>query len=455
MIRLSSERLVFAIILICYLVVGALFALQTPAWQAPDEPAHYNYVAQVAMAGCCPQIEVGDWQQDYQSELTRVKFAPDNLDRLDTIQYEDHQPPLYYLLASLVYKFSKGSLIALRLFSMLLGAVVMGMAYVIGKRVFPDRPQIALAVMLLVGFIPQHMAMLTAVNNDALAELLIALSLYATIRYLQADNIKIWQLALLVGIGLITKTTTYFLVGIVPLAIFLRWRQDGGTWRDLLKMATIFAVITGVFALAWWGRNMTVYGFPDFLGLRAHDKVVVGQLRRVEYIAQHGADTYFREALRITFNSFWGQFGWMAVPLDNVFGGWIYRGFTLLMLVGFSGLLVGRFSRQSDEPINPDNRIPQRNVWIILVWIILVLTLILAVLAFIYYNTEFLQFQGRYLFPGLIPFALIVVYGVDAWRRILFGRWQMSACLTPALIFLLVPLDVYLLLRVIVPTLSF
>ena len=43
---------------------------------------------------------------------------------LPTIQYEDHQPPLYYLLASLVFQLTNGSLIALRLFSVLIGAGV-------------------------------------------------------------------------------------------------------------------------------------------------------------------------------------------------------------------------------------------------------------------------------------------------------------------------------------------
>ena len=33
----------FCVLLIgAYLIAGLLFAIQTPAWQAPDEPAHYN-----------------------------------------------------------------------------------------------------------------------------------------------------------------------------------------------------------------------------------------------------------------------------------------------------------------------------------------------------------------------------------------------------------------------------
>ncbi|MDI6834774.1 MAG: MarR family winged helix-turn-helix transcriptional regulator, partial [Rhizobiaceae bacterium] len=31
-----------------YLALASLYAIRTPAWQAPDEPAHYNYIRQIA-----------------------------------------------------------------------------------------------------------------------------------------------------------------------------------------------------------------------------------------------------------------------------------------------------------------------------------------------------------------------------------------------------------------------
>ena len=39
------------LILIAYLIVGAVYAIRTPDWQAPDEPAHYNYAAQISANG--------------------------------------------------------------------------------------------------------------------------------------------------------------------------------------------------------------------------------------------------------------------------------------------------------------------------------------------------------------------------------------------------------------------
>ena len=107
MTGISIEKTLFTLILLGYLFAGALYAIYTPAWQAPDEPAHFNYVRQVAQDGCCPQIEPGDWNSDYLAQLTSTRFAAEHLDQLDAIQYEDHHPPLYYLLASLVFKLQR------------------------------------------------------------------------------------------------------------------------------------------------------------------------------------------------------------------------------------------------------------------------------------------------------------------------------------------------------------
>jgi hypothetical protein len=162
----------FFLLLICllYLVVAALFAVYTPAWQAPDEPAHYNYVRQVAENGCCPVIEIGDWNLAYQGELTSGHFAPELLGDLDALQYEDHQPPLYYLLASVMFKLTHASLTGLRLFSVFISLGVVLSTYGVGRAMYPERPWIGLGAAALVAFVPQHVTMMAAVNNDGLGD---------------------------------------------------------------------------------------------------------------------------------------------------------------------------------------------------------------------------------------------------------------------------------------------
>ena len=441
------EKRLSLTIMLGYWIASALYAIYTPAWQMPDEPAHYNYIRQLAEAGCCPLIETGDWSSEYLAQLTGGRFAPELLGELESIQYEDHHPPLYYLLASLVYRLTNGDLISLRLFSVALGAGLVLLSYLISRRLLPAQPQVALGVMALVAFLPQHLHMLSAVNNDALAELLVGLVLLWLLTYLDHGHAPIWQLGLLVGLALLTKITIYFLALLAPLAIWLRWRNSGEASSRLLRSLAAFFLIAGLIGGVWWLRNISVYGFPDFLGLAAHDRVVADQPRTADYISEHGGHVYLTQMLGTTFKSFWGQFGWMALPLDQVLGGWIYRGFGLLALAGVSGALLAIAKREPEDG-NVANASAEG-------WLLLLITLLIVLLQFGYYNLEFQQWQGRYLFPALIPIALVLVYGVDDWRARLLRRWDSTRWLTPLALSSLFFLDLYLLARVIVPGLSY
>lgn len=487
-------RMPLIVLLIVYGVVASLFAILTPAWQAPDEPAHYNYARQLAeRRRCCPVIAPGDWDQAYLSQLTSARFAPDLLADLPRIQYEDHQPPLYYQMVSLVYGWTEGSLIAMRLFSVLLGLGVVWCAYAMGRELLPDRPGVALGAAALVALLPQHVAMLSAVNNDSLTELLIGLTLLLTARHLLGtltqhrrllvallvisllgvslllighripswvgaaflgllavgavpgilphDEARAnWLLGMLLGLIFATKITGYPLALVVALAVFFRWRleQPRPHWRVLARRLAWVAIPALVLGGLWWLRNISTYGFPDFLGLGAHDQVVADQMRTAARIAEIGFSAYFIEALRTTYYSFWGQFGWMALPLQ----GWMYTLLSVLPLAALGGLVI-------EARLPADPRQPQRRA----LWWLLGLTILLNVLAFLYYNLEFLQLQGRYLFPALIPLSLFVALGLDGWRRWLLPRAAWAQWLPPALIGLLALLDVYLILRVIRPLL--
>ncbi|GAB4420760.1 MAG: hypothetical protein Kow00106_17410 [Anaerolineae bacterium] len=407
------EGAILLAIVVVYLTFAGLYAIRTPDWQAPDEPAHYNYVRQIAEEGHLPVIAPGDWQQEYQEQLKSSRFAPELLDRLDTIQYEDHQPPLYYLLLASVYALSDGDLLALRLVSVLLGAGVVIAAWAALRAAIPGHPALALSGAGFIAFLPQHLSILASVNNDALAELIVALTLWAAIGYLRgAPRSHPALLGALVGAALITKTTIYFLAGIAVLAVLLRGRRAHWPRRVFavhLVAASLPALLIGG---AWWARNLHVYGGTDILGLQRHDAVTVGQMRTDEYIeVVLGGDErqYLENLLRTTFHSFWGQFGWMAVPLP----GTIYRALEGITL----GLLAGAalFARQQGWPRALDG--PERDTLLLFA-----VTVVLVVAAFALYNLDFVQFQGRYLYPALVPLAFVVGAGLCGWAGIIGGR---------------------------------
>lgn len=418
----------FTLILLAYLIIGGIYASLTPAWQAPDEPAHYNYVHFVASQGGFPELVQGCYDEAYLTELKSRRFPPEL--SVGPICYEFHQPPLYYSLASPIFTLSHGSLLALRLFSLLLGGGVVALAFFVGQTIFPDRAEVSLGVMALVAFTPMHLAMVASANNDALAELILAALLLLLTRRLVAptppSNRADLLLGLLLGLGLITKTTVYIAIPLA--AVTLWWAAPRRSWSGLGRRALLVFGLALLLALPWYLRNAALYGQFDWLGLRRHDEVVIGQLRTADFLAEVGWKRYLQSLFSTTFHSFWGQFGWMAVPMD----GRTYLLLGLLTLVALGGL-VGfgyfLFSSQPELRYNLPTG-PRRALGL------LALTIILTTLGYLWYNLTFVQFQGRYLFPALIPLGLFFALGLaeavsPRWR------WWLAGGLTLVLTWLM------------------
>jgi 4-amino-4-deoxy-L-arabinose transferase-like glycosyltransferase len=408
-------QLALAIIVSGYLLLGALYALNTPAWQVPDEPAHYNVIRQIAQTGRLPVLAKGDYDQAYLERLTRERFPPDL--PLDRVQYQDYQPPLYYLLATPVFLAFDGSLLALRLFTLLIGAGDLLLVFFALRELSPRRdPALALTAAGFMAFIPQHLAMTAAVNNDALAELLIAAGLFLVLR---SENIshepyafirgrwpfayKAWIFGLVLGLAFLTKVQAYVLAPVFALYIFLRWRRVRPEERaGVLRWgATVFGLGLALGAL-YWGRNFFVCGPFDVVCGSWHNQVVAGQPTTSAWIAQYGLNSTLERFFTFTFKSFWGVFGWMGVFMDER----IYFSlavFSALLLAGFLGAARGWRGLNA----------AQRDAALLLS-----LSAAVTVALYLYYNVNFVQHQGRYLFPALVP--LSAAAAVSLWQ---WGRW--------------------------------
>lgn len=401
-----TRRLILALIIVVYLILGILFALNTPAWQAPDEPAHYNYVAYVAETGSFPVLHFGDYPHGYLEQIKAAGFPPGM--PIDSIRYESHQPPLYYLLAAPVYSLTGGSLLAIRLLSVVLGLGIVLFTYGVGRRTAPRDTGVALAAASIVAFLPQHLATVSQAGNDVLAELLLAAVLFVSVGLLRQPLPPVRTrayvtLGVLLGLILITKTTAYVAVPLALGAVAWRWLQEKPPLRRSLLDALAVILPAAVIVLPWYLRDLYVYGWPDFLGLIRHERIVVGQTRTAEWIAENGWPSYWQRAAEWTFKSFAGVFGWMGVWLDSrvyyLLGAWL--------AVPVVAWLAGRVTRRGRVEVEVDEGQGR-------VYAFLGAAVLLTLLAYIYYNVTFLQHQGRYLFTALVPIAIFLALG---WRR--------------------------------------
>ncbi len=448
-------RVLLVAIVAAYTTIGVLYAALTPTWQVPDEPAHYNYVRALAEGRGFPVLEHGDYDQAYLERLKSERFPPEL--PIELVEYEDHQPPLYYLLATPVYLLFGGAVLPLRLISVTLGALLLLVVFGTVRAIFPTQPGLALVTIALIAFIPQHVAMTAGVNNDALAELVVGGTLWALVVYVGGDRERDrpWQIGLLLAVALLTKTTAYAVVVVAMVAVLVRWRRERRAWGWAVGQLAWMLVPALIVSAPWFIRNGLTYGWSDPLGLVRHNEIVEGQLRTSEYLALHGWAAYWERAWRFTFQSFWGQFGWMGVVLPAR----IYKGLTLLSTLLVAGFIVWllqrrRPSRSTNLPIYQSTNFPisQSPNSPILPLFLLALSAILTFLSFVWHNLTFVQHQGRYLFPALIPIGVAVALGLDALAGVLPQRlrsWAIAALFAG-----LAALDVYCLFRFIIPCLT-
>ena len=201
---------------------------------------------------------------------------------------------------------------------MLLGLGVVLLAYALVRRIYPERAALALGAAAFVAFLPQHLATVSQVGNDVLAELLFAAVLYILVGWVMESGARDQEsgvrgrgavgLGLLLGLVLITKTTAYIAVPLAGGVLVWRWWRERAGVRRIVVDALLIGLPALLLALPWYARDVAVYGWPDILGLTRHDQIVVGQTRTGEFLAQVGWSAYLRRGDRVHVQELLGRF---------------------------------------------------------------------------------------------------------------------------------------------------
>ncbi|HLG73437.1 MAG TPA: hypothetical protein VK009_23705 [Chloroflexota bacterium] len=386
------------VLTVAWLALALAFARATPLWQAPDEPAHYNYVVYLAQHGQLPVLQEGDYPAG------RIPIGPEVRPAdVSTFRYESHQPPLFYALGALAYKLHPTPF-ALRALSALLGAALLPVVFLIGREALPGRPWLQLGLVAFAGFVPMQLFIAGAIENDTLAELVLSLLLLGCLwRWRPA------AIGLLFGLALLTKVTIYLpAFALVAYYVWREWRasalvmtnavrhpRPGHGFLASLGMTKALGTcaegaVAAVIVCGWWFvRNGFVYGWLDALtAVQVRQAQVAGSQTQTGLFGPGQLWTF----VATSFHSFWGQFGWMSIPLPER----DYRVLIILTLACGVGWLVVTF-RKSSMGVKG-----QALLW---------LTFGGVLAGDLIYNLKFLQPQGRYLFPALAPIAVFYVCG--------------------------------------------
>jgi hypothetical protein len=445
MCRSDCKRKTLALLLALSLTRGILYSAVTPPWQAPDEPGHFQYAAFLVRYHRFPtrqdvaaeewlqtQVYVSMQESDFWARRAHT-LAPAALEK--EYRAAVGHPPLYYLLGALLLApFSRCDLVTqlhvLRLGSVLLGTLTVLVAYLTAQALFPEDASWQLAVPAFVAFLPMHTFITSSVNNDSLAELLASLVIYSLLRILKgglfiglrtgpstesilskAEGLRTalsWRrvvsLACLLASGLLTKRTTTFAIPLAALTLLLyclrakplksvppneaprctlRWLRQRCAWL-------IIASATGL--LLWTLTLHSSFSIHYFHLLLEPQRYTSAAL-----------ETYVLSFL-LTFASFWANFGWMNVPLDL---GW-YAALAVFSLLALCGL--GVFAVRVARGKETFETWQGKSLLMLLLAVLLIFAQTFGLVI-----VRGIHQQGRYLFPALIPLAVLFTLGLREW----------------------------------------
>ena len=415
---MSTERRgLLLLFLALTLVRGLIYAAIIPPWQAPDETGHFEYIWLVVNLGRLPAIEdvSPTLEQEILGSLYEWRYGdftgrplpgemPARMSDLPQSVFAQRSRPILLERPSLSYLWSAlfllpfrhqdlvSQLYVTRLSQVFLNICIVWLAYLTFRELVPSRPRLVVLMTAMVVFIPQHTFVNSAVGEGPLAETMACLVLYCWARLLRR-GFRAWEavgIALGTLIGVWTKTTAAFLIPVnVGLALWLFLRKYGRTWTR--RQTAYLCVGIAAFGISIWLWSGSPLGARTFrsIGLLFHPS-------EWTWVDERGIT--FGKALLQFYDNIWANFGWMAVSVSERW----YGAITLLSLAALVGWAASK---------------PRRSIFSWPVGFMggtaLVAWLIAAWAALLAQTEGFYQAQGRYLFPAVIPYAFLLVGGLD------------------------------------------
>ncbi|WP_395093806.1 glycosyltransferase family 39 protein [Armatimonas sp.] len=391
-------------VLIAAFVLSVSFAVNVPFDHNPDESSHRDYVRLLVEQKGLVMFVPSQGRKHLPAHVTETMRTREGMTELPEgapSRDETHQPPLYYLLAALVFAATGGgSLLALRLVALPFQLATLWVAWKAGKELFPQRPELAPALAAFVAFLPTQAQLGGAISNDAPTHFFCALIVWRLARFF-APHIPpphrayAWRegtlLGLFFGLGLLTKLTVLQLYPVLLLVCL---------WRRLPFTVLLLPVLIGLLIAApWLVRNQMLYG--DLLAQTIYK--ATGPNFSPSEISQISGWTpadYLRNTGLRSFVSFWCFLDprLPTVPLARFIGSPVLLLLTLaLALTPLFGLYKASKEKVNEPAFGFATLVP-----------------LCLVPFFTKFLSEVFQAQGRYFLPSLLAVALVCVGGYAA-----------------------------------------
>lgn len=404
-----------------FAVLGTIYSVVTPVFEASDEFLHYPLVEHLASGGSLPVQQPGVhtlWDQEgsqpplYYALSAGLTFWIDTRD-LDEVFWRNPHGKLGIPLdpdnKNIVIHTSAehwpwaGTVLAvhlIRLFSVVLGTASVLLVYQVVRAIWPDRRWIALLAMALTAFNPMFLFITGSVNNDNLAVLLGTWTLLLVVRTVN-DGItprRTAILAVVVALGTLTKVSGVTLVPLVGLALLIHgWRT--GRWKESLVAGIVIGLVWTSLAGWWYLRNLRLYG--ELFGTRTmvqvagprEAPVTLWQLRREWYGF---------------WVAYWALFGGVNILADPI----AYRFLAVVSWLAVAGLVWWTF------------QVIRRKTWRdLLLPGLLVLQIGITFAALVSWTLQTYGSQGRLMFPVIGALSALMALGLlnalpDRWRSV-------------------------------------
>lgn len=406
----TYERLWISLILAIFVFLAIGFSLG-PLFEGPDEAAHYNFVRYVQANHNLPDAAADSYGQFHQAPLyylliqpIAILFPDPDFDRTALRENPNHaydiarsgndNKNLYLHTRDEAFPYRTPTARAvhiMRLVSVLMGAITVWLAYRVTCFVWPEYPYRRILTVAIVALWPQFIYLSSLLNNDNLMFLMGTLSL---LLMLQQQANPTWKRATILGLVLGAALLTKASMGLLAIPIGLATLID----RRLWKYAVLTVLLTVVIGGWWYVRNYISYG--DWFGFNAMFIAWPNQA-----INPDGSPDFGIGLSRsvYAYSSVWARFGQGAIAMPI----WIYRVFDYLLIIAGIGL-IGRFiiAWKNRKTISLCIRQSVFIVTFALVWIGSIISAASVATA---------GNQGRYLFPGIVAWGMILALGIDTW----------------------------------------